>query len=404
MLRFWLIFGSIVFVLVLMQVYLAGSVSEWLETLPVGGAARSGLRWLLLGALVYFNLSIPLRILIRAFPGRDFSVVKKLVVFPGTTWLITMIMMFVLYISRDAAAWVWRWMQEDPVDPMRRAFLQASGALGLGAPLVLTAYGALKTARDYRVQRLDLEFARLPRELDGFQIAQISDIHSGIYMEERHLQDVREIIDSLHPQVLAMTGDYVDSLAEEALPVARIFSGSRTDYGVYACMGNHDVFDDYNKVTAAMSEAGIHMLDNTHRKISVNGAELAIAGVGDAGRTYSYARLDEALQGVPAGTFKVLLSHRPNFFDRAQSAGVDLQLSGHTHGGQIALQVGPIPLNIVYLLEKYARGLYTTGDSKLYVNSGVGMVFAPIRIGIPPEITLITLRTQRQESVSNNAG
>lgn len=398
--RFWFIFGSIVFVLVLMQVYLAISVSTWLETLPAGDATRSALRWVLLGALVYFNLSIPLRLFIRAFPGRDFSVLKKLVVFPGTTWLITMIMMFALYVSRDAAYWVWKWMLEDPADPSKRVFLQASGALGLGAPLALTGYGALKTARDYRVQRLELEFARLPREFDGFQIAQISDIHSGIYMEERHLMAVREIIDGLHPQVLAMTGDYVDSLAEEALPVARIFSQSRTDYGVFACMGNHDVFDDYGRLTAAMSEAGIHMLDNAHRTISVNGAQLAIAGIGDAGRTYSYARLDEALLGLDAGTFKVLLSHRPNFFDRARTAGVDLQLSGHTHGGQIALQVGPVPLNIVYLFEKYARGLYTAGDSKLYVNSGLGMVFAPIRIGIPPEITLITLRCDQNDPKS----
>jgi len=101
-------------------------------------------------------------------------------VFPGTTWLITMIMMFLLYVSRDAAAWVWNWFLNDPTDPTRRAFLQASGALSLGAPLVLTGYGALRTARDYRVERVELAFPSLPAEFDGFQIAQISDIHSGI--------------------------------------------------------------------------------------------------------------------------------------------------------------------------------------------------------------------------------
>lgn len=392
MLRFWLIFGTIVLLLMLMQVYLARSVSEWLNGLPMDDTIRTTAKWIFLSGLVYFNLSIPLRMVIRAFPGRDFTILKRLIVFPGTTWLITMMMMFLLYVSRDVAAWAWKWLVDDPADPARRAFLQATGALGLGAPLVMTGYGALRTARDYQVKRMELKFARLPKTLDGFQIAQISDIHAGIYMQERHLNEIREMIDSLHPQALVMTGDFVDSLSEEVRPVARVFSQARTDYGAFACMGNHDLFDNYGKIRAAMSDAGIHMMDNKNHKIRVGNDSLAIAGVGDAGRTYSYANLDSALAGVEPETFRVLLAHRPAFFDRSQKAGIDLQLSGHTHGGQIAMPIGPFMLNPVYLFERYARGLYNAGDSKLYVNSGVGMVFVPIRIGVPPEVTLITLR------------
>lgn len=386
-------FCTVVFLLLLMQVYLAFSISSWLGTLPISDQAATLIRWLFLAILLYFNMSIPLRLVIRAFPGHDFSLLKRLVIFPGTTWLITMLMMVVLFVSRDAASWIWKVLVDDPADPGRRAFLQITGTLALGAPFVMTGYGALRTARDYKVKRLELKFPNLPRELDGFQIAQISDLHSGIYMDERQMMQVREIVDSLRPQVLAMTGDYVDTLADEVGPVAQVFSRAKTDYGVFACMGNHDLFDDYRKIRAAMVDAGIKMLDNAHEKIKVGGEALAIAGVGDAGRAYSYARLDQALSGVPDEMFKVLLAHRPGFFSKAQKAQVDLQLSGHTHGGQIALPLGPITLNPVYLFEKYARGLYSEGNSKLYVNPGVGMVFAPIRIGVPPEITLITLRS-----------
>jgi len=122
--------------------------------------------------------------------------------------------------------------------------------------------------------------------------------------------EVREIIDSLQPQVLAMTGDFVDSLAEEAIPVARIFSEARAEYGVFACMGNHDLFDDYPSVRAAMSESGIYMLDNDNETIQIGDSALTIAGVGDRGRYYNYSDIEAALEGADSRAFKVLLSHR----------------------------------------------------------------------------------------------
>jgi predicted MPP superfamily phosphohydrolase len=119
----------------------------------------------------------------------------------------------------------------------------------------------------------------------------------------------------------------------------------------------------------------------------VNGEELNVLGVAD-GR---YANLDRAMKGIDREAYKVLLAHRPGFFPTAKEKQIELQLSGHTHGGQVALNLAGIEINPVYLFFKYARGLYKEEKSNLYVNSGVGMVFAPVRISVPPEITFITL-------------
>lgn len=307
--------------------------------------------------------------------------------------MITMIMMVFLFVAKDLAGWILSFFKQDGVDLSRRAFLQAAGAFSLGAPLVLTGYGALKTSRDYNVKRVEIPFENLPNGLDGFTIAQISDIHSGIFMNEKEMIQIREIMDLQHPQIAVMTGDFVDTAAREIQPVARVFSQLKTDYGIFGCMGNHDLFDNYKIVSAAMKDAGIVMLENINRILRVNGEELNLLGVNDSGKRYDLADLPKTLQGVDPEGFKILLSHRPEFFPRASQAGIDLQLSGHTHGGQIGLNLFGFSLAPMKFFHKYIQGLYKAGKSYLYVNPGVGMVFAPVRIGVQPEVTLITLRT-----------
>ncbi len=386
---FFIIFAVIVLTLVLMQVYIYRNFSEWLMTFALSSMQRTIVQRILIAVMIYLNLAIPVRVFIRAFTGRDFSILKYLFVFPGATWFIAMTMMFLLFLMKDAAIWVMNLVQSQPVDPGRRAFLQTAGAISMGTPLVLTGYGALKTARDYRIERVALAVPGLPSGLDGFTIVQISDIHSGIYMTEREMRKILEIVNPLHPQMAALTGDFVDSRADEIGPVAKVFSGIKTDYGVFGCMGNHDVFDDYSVISKAMRESGIVMLDNQKQVLKANGEELNVLGVAD-GR---FAKLESALNGIDPDGFKVLLAHRPSFFPKAKKAGIDLQLSGHTHGGQIALNLFGVPINLVHLFHEYAQGLYREGKSNLYVNSGVGMVFAPVRISVPPEITLITLKS-----------
>jgi predicted MPP superfamily phosphohydrolase len=385
---FFTIFAVVVLLLALMQVYIYRNISEWLDTFAFSARNRVLLNRALIGLMIYLNLAIPVRVFIRAFTGRDFYILKYLFVFPGATWFIAMMMMFFLFLMKDMTVWMMNLIQQDPVDLGRRAFLKTAGAVSVGAPLILTGYGALKTARDYTIERVTLDLPDLPSGLNGFTIAQVSDIHSGIYMTEQEMQKILEIVNSLHPQMAALTGDFVDSRAEEIAPVARVFSRIKTDYGVFGCMGNHDVFDNYAALSSAMKKSGILMLDNDNRVLRVNGEELNVLGVADS----RFARLERAMQGIDPDAFKILLAHRPSFFPHAKQAGIDLQLSGHTHGGQIALDLAGIRVNLATLFHEYAQGLYGEGKSNLYVNSGVGMVFAPVRISVPPEITLITLQ------------
>jgi predicted MPP superfamily phosphohydrolase len=385
---FWIFFISIVILLVLMQVYVARGVHLWLLSLPISSSKRVWIERFLLVLLFYFNLSIPARFVIRNFIHHDLSWVKSILIFPGTTWFITLIMMFFLFVAKDFAGWILSFFKQDGVDTSRRAFLQAAGAFSLGAPLVLTGYGALKTARDYKVKRLEIPFENLPRALDGFTIAQISDIHSGTFMNEQEMIKIREIMDSQHPQIAVMTGDFVDTSAREIEPVARVFSKLKTDYGIFGCMGNHDIFDNYRAVSAAMKDSGIVMLENSNKTLGVNGENLNLLGVND-GR---FANLQKTKNGVDPDGFKILLAHRPEFFRQSYKGGIDLQLSGHTHGGQLGLNFFGIRLSPMQFFHKYINGLYKVAKSYLYVNPGVGMVFAPIRIGVRPEITLITLR------------
>jgi predicted MPP superfamily phosphohydrolase len=386
---FWFFFFSILTVLILMQVYVARGVHLWLISLPISTEKRVWIERGLIALLIYFNLSIPARFVIRKFIHHDLVWLKSFLVFPGTTWFITLIMMFSLFVVKDLAGWILSFFKSDGIDASRRAFLQAAGGVSIGAPLILTGYGALKTARDYKVKRVEIPFKNLPHSLDGFTIAQISDIHSGTFMNENEMISIREIIDSQHPQIAVMTGDFVDTSAREIEPVARVFSKIKTDYGIFGCMGNHDLFDNYRVVSAAMKDSGIVMLENGNKILHVNGDDLNLLGVND-GRL---ANLEKSRNGVDQEGFKVLLAHRPEFFPQSFHHGIDLQLSGHTHGGQLGLNFFGIPLSPMQIFHKYIYGLYKEGKSYLYVNPGVGMVFAPIRIGVRPEITLITLRS-----------
>lgn len=380
---------TVLTVLALAQGYIGVTVYAWLLQMPLSPVARHLTEWSLLALLIFLNLAIPIRMFFRA-ELRKSPFLRRVVLFPGFTWLLTSLWMSMLLAVKDVFLWVLsvlpaRSLAENP------AILHTCNAAAIGTPLIMAGYGALKTARDYKIERINIEFENLPSGLKGFTVAQISDIHSGMYMSEREMNKILELVNALNPNLAVLTGDYVDTRAAEIGPVARVFSKIRSDYGVFACMGNHDLFDDYSKISAAMKESGITMLENSNRTLKVNGEDLNLLGVGDRDRHYDLVRLDRAIENLDPDGFKILLAHRPNMFSEASAAGIDLQLSGHTHGGQVGIKLGPIFLNPVSLVEKYTRGHYRSGKSHLYVNPGVGMVFAPVRISVQPEITLITL-------------
>jgi hypothetical protein len=205
-------------------------------------------------------------------------------------------------------------------------------------------------------------------------------------------------VNDLHPEMIVLTGDFVSApwvgdaveAASKAEPCAQLLRQLRAPHGLWAVLGNHDVFTDPDRVTAALQSAGIQVLSNQSAPFERDGARFWLAGVDDVlGGT---ADLNATLHAIPAGEPTVLLAHEPDYADYVSRHPVDLQLSGHSHGGQVRIPFLR-PLYLPDLAHKYIWGLYKIGGLTLYTNPGLGTVGAPVRMNCPPEITLITLRS-----------
>ena len=340
----------------------------------------------------------------------DAWVVQAFIIYPGGFFFGAVVLGFLLVSTRDLVVLVSSFMRRvirlarrtpKPVaavprelDGSRRRFLKTGGMAALAGIGGIPAIASLATARDYQVNRIPLYFESLPTGLEGLTIAQVSDIHSGVYMTEEDMREIFEIVNDLNPELIMLTGDQVDNSDSQIPSVQKAVTMLRSEYGVYGCLGNHDHFATAPKVTAALEESGIVVLNNEHRTLRINGEPLSIVGIDDAGRgARNFAGLDLSLRGLQSDSFKVLLTHRPGTFPLAKKAGIDLSLAGHTHGGQVGIECFGLNLNPIYLVYDYAKGLYKEEGKYLYVNVGVGMVGVPIRL-VKPEIALFTLHSR----------
>jgi predicted MPP superfamily phosphohydrolase len=239
------------------------------------------------------------------------------------------------------------------------------------------------------VEEVVVRLAGLPRVLDGYTIAQISDIHAGLFVGERELLEGFAKVRGIRPDLVVATGDLVDFDARYAPSLARQLGDLRGRDGVVAILGNHDYYAGYTLVAQAMRAAGVDLLLNEGRMIRpLDGGGFALLGVDDLWAARSGGAgpdLDRALAMVSPDTARVLLAHQPNFL--ASSRGkVALQLSGHTHGGQINPGFRPAEL-----LMRYVSGRYEEGGTTLWVNRGFGVAGPPSRVGAPPEVTKVVL-------------
>ncbi|HKP12378.1 MAG TPA: metallophosphoesterase, partial [Blastocatellia bacterium] len=277
-----------------------------------------------------------------------------------------------------------------PVDMSRRRFVQMMLLAAASMPFAMSAYGAVAARSRKVVERVVIPIKGLPPPLDGFTIVQMSDIHAGFFMKESAMRDYVEIANALEPDVVALTGDFVATDDAQVAPFMRAMTGLRARRGVYGCLGNHDMFTGAeDEVERQFRAAGFKLLRGANEVIDVNGAALNIIGVDfiDSGGS-----LDNELRGIRLDGTTVLLLHAPYTFPQAAAKGIHLTLSGHTHGGQIALTLGDVILTPARLSTVFLAGLYKIGESHLYVNRGLGTTGPPIRIGAPPEITHLTLK------------
>jgi predicted MPP superfamily phosphohydrolase len=255
-------------------------------------------------------------------------------------------------------------------------------------------YGAVFGRHDYIIEEVAIPIPGLPKALDGFTIAQLSDIHIGLYVGDPELLAAEELVRKAKPDLIVMTGDLIDSNARYAPELGRLARRLTplAREGVVAIPGNHDYFAGINETIDQLRRGGATVLKNSGRVIGGAGGAFALLGVDDVWAARMKVPgggpdLSRALRDVPPDLARVLLCHNPVYFPEA-AGQVGLQLSGHTHGGQVNLLVRPAD---VVLPHGYVAGLYERNGSKLYINRGFGTAGPPARVGSPPEVSRIVL-------------
>ncbi len=285
-----------------------------------------------------------------------------------------------------------------PMRISRRHFLKTAlgGTLGLG----LTAVGGAAYATHIEpewveVTRVTVPLRGLPPAFVGFTLAQISDLHLGAWMTLDRLLNAIAQVNALAPDVIAVTGDFVSRLwSGTPGEITRALAALRPREGVAAVLGNHDHWTHAPTVRRAILASGAWLLDNHHVALRRGDETLYLAGVDDIWEAQH--DLDAALRGVPPDGAAILLAHEPDYADEVAATGrVALQLSGHSHGGQVRLP-GHGALILPWLGRKYDMGLYDVSGMALYVNRGLGMENPAVRFNCRPEITLLTLARRDQ--------
>jgi predicted MPP superfamily phosphohydrolase len=251
------------------------------------------------------------------------------------------------------------------------------------------ARAALAEPYQLVVERHPVYLRRLPRALDGLRVVQLSDIHHSPFTSRAQIERAIDTANSLDADIIALTGDYVSHEREYIQPCAELLGRLRARCGVYAVLGNHDHWTDAALITDLFRAEGITVLVNEGMRFEHRGASFWLAGVDDT--MVGLEDLPLALAGSTADELKLLLAHNPVILRRAARAGVDLVLSGHTHGGQVTWRSERSRSGRPR--RRMLRGLGRRGETQIYVTRGLGTVILPVRYGCLPEVSLLELRS-----------
>ena len=256
--------------------------------------------------------------------------------------------------------------------------------------LAVAGYGVLVRRRWYRVVERDVPVPGLDARFEGLRIAQLSDLHIGTLTPKSWGLRWSRSANERAPDLAVVTGDLVTSGTDFHEDVADVVGALRARDGVFVSMGNHDYFGEGEPLVSLLRARGVAVLRNEGVAIERNGAKLWLAAIDD-----TWTRRDDlarAMQARPDGATTVLLAHDPNRFDQAAAAGANVVLSGHTHGGQIGVPFLYRFANLASFSYPYNVGFYRRGPSVLYVHPGLGTTGPPMRLGVPPEVTILVLR------------
>ena len=280
-----------------------------------------------------------------------------------------------------------------PADRSRRRALNAAGNLALAAPFAVVGYGTFIERTNFHVREVDIPIANLAPGLEGLRILQLSDIHMGAFLNEKQLAKVVDASMEHRTHLAVITGDLISMRGDPLDACIRQLARIKTDAGVFGCMGNHERYalaEDYCEEAAA--RAGIRFLRKEAQILPFGGDTLNLAGVDHQSHHGGREYLTAAGNLMAPNALNLLLSHNPDVLPVAARQGWDLMLSGHTHGGQINVEILDRAITPARFLTPYIYGTYRAQNTTAYVTRGIGTIGIPARIGASPEITILTLR------------
>ncbi len=305
-------------------------------------------------------------------------------------------------------------------DPSRRTFFRTASVVAGAAPFLGVMYGFAAERLRYELRRIEIPIANLQSELDGMSIVQISDIHLSAYMTRESVRRAVDMANGVGADLAVVTGDLITGMHDSLFDAVEEVRQLRAPLGVYGCNGNHEIYARAEDLAERLyQQAGMKLLRRENTIINYKGAQLNLIGVDYQRERTPGGRKQQMLANfeplVRRDMPNILLSHNPNTFNRAAELGVELSLAGHTHGGQVQVEILDVSLSPARFITDYVAGLYhrpllmpdqrkrmgetiklmpnaPKGLAALYVNRGLGTVGAPVRLGAPPEITHIVLR------------
>jgi predicted MPP superfamily phosphohydrolase len=281
------------------------------------------------------------------------------------------------------------WRRTPPFNPARRRLLQAAGA-GLAAiPLAGTAFGVVRR-NQFRISEVSIPIRNLPKDLEGLRIVQITDIHLSPFLSEREFATAIDMANETRADLALVTGDLITRMGDPLDACLRQLARLRAEAGVIGCLGNHENYARVeNYVTEQGRRIGIDFLRHRARQLRFGSATINFAGV-DYQRMHSHY-LKGAEQLIVPGAVNVLLSHNPDVFPVAAAQGYDLTIAGHTHGGQVDVEILHQHVNVARYFTPFVQGLYRRENSSVYVSNGLGTIGVPVRLGAPPEVSVLRL-------------
>jgi predicted MPP superfamily phosphohydrolase len=325
-------------------------------------------------------------------------------------WIFTSFFAFLLFALIKLMEWTFfgvkdlviRRERTEIQDQDRRAFFRYTARIAAAIPLVAGLYGFAAERFDFRVRKVDVPITDLPPGLEGLRIVQLSDIHSGDYMPLYEVGRAVGMANDLGADLALVTGDFISNETDPLAGCIAELSRLRAPLGIWGCNGNHEIYANAeDRAEELFQQHGMRLLRHQNAEVEFRGAKFNLIGV-DYQRDHMVSgphppMLEHVDRLVRRDVPNILMSHNPNSFDKAAEMGIELSLAGHTHGGQVKFEILEKNITPARFITRYTAGLFDQpgGNGKrsfLYVNRGLGTFALPARLGVDPEITLLTLR------------